>query len=82
MGANRQNVQRIVNDLVGYVLVALEHNPHHKRAQLVFLTPKNGGDLRAALSRYNPLVAALAEDIDAGDIEIAHRVLSNLRAKL
>ncbi len=40
LGANRQNVQRIINDLHKDGLVALEANPHHRRAQLVVLTKK------------------------------------------
>src|ERR1700733_13793424 len=40
LGANRQNVQRIVNDLHKEGLVAFEPNPHHRRAQLVVLTDK------------------------------------------
>src|SRR5215471_4471588 len=38
LGANRQNVQRIVNDLHKEGLVTFEVNPHHRRAQLVTLT--------------------------------------------
>src|ERR1044072_4490914 len=37
LGANRQNVQRIVNDLAQEGLVGFEPNPHHRRAQLVVL---------------------------------------------
>ncbi|HXY76691.1 MAG TPA: MarR family transcriptional regulator, partial [Steroidobacteraceae bacterium] len=37
MGANRQNVQRIINDLEKAGLVVFEPNPHHRRAQLVVL---------------------------------------------
>src|ERR1043166_9691921 len=33
LGANRQNVQRIVNDLHTEGLVAFKANPHHRRAQ-------------------------------------------------
>jgi DNA-binding MarR family transcriptional regulator len=40
LGANRQNVQRIINDLHRDGLVAFETNPHHRRAQLVLLTEK------------------------------------------
>ena len=40
LGANRQNVQRIINDLEKEELVAFEPNPHHRRAQLVVLTDK------------------------------------------
>ncbi|WMT92681.1 MarR family winged helix-turn-helix transcriptional regulator [Pelagibacterium sp. H642] len=82
MGANRQNVQRIVNDLLADGLVALEPNPHHKRAQLVVLTPKGKETYAAALSRYNPLVEALAEGMTEEDIAAAQRVLSHLRVKL
>ena len=32
LGANRQNVQRIVNDLATEGLVAFAANPHHRRA--------------------------------------------------
>ena len=35
MGANRQNVQRIINDLHKQSLVAFEANQHHRRAQPV-----------------------------------------------
>src|ERR1700677_4500980 len=40
IGASRQNVQRIVNELAKDGLVAFAANPHHRRAQLVFLTDK------------------------------------------
>ncbi|GHA35590.1 MarR family transcriptional regulator [Devosia pacifica] len=82
LGASRQNVQRIVNDLMGEGLVAFEPNPHHKRAQLVVLTPKGRQTYEAALGLYNPLVEALAEGVPAKDIQTAQRVLSALRAKL
>src|ERR1700759_2845758 len=41
LGGNRQNVQRIINDLHREKLVAFEANPHHRRAQLIVLT-ENG----------------------------------------
>ena len=40
MGANRQNIQRIANDLEKEGLVAFRANPHHRRAQLVILRPR------------------------------------------
>ena len=81
LGANRQNVQRIVNDLVSEGLVSFELNPHHKRAQLVVLTPKGQQTYEAALDLYNPLVEALAEGLSAEDIAAAQRVMSALWAK-
>ena len=82
LGANRQNVQRIINDLKKDELVSFEPNPHHKRAQLVVLTPKGQQTYEAAINLYSPLVEALAEDFSAEDIGAAQRVLSALRTKL
>lgn len=82
LGANRQNVQRIVNDLMSEGLVAFRPNPHHKRAQLVVLTPKGQQTYEAAIGLYNPLVESLAEGIPAEDMTAAQRVLSALRVKL
>ena len=49
LGANRQNVQRIVNDLLKEGLVTFEVNPHHRRAQLVVLTEKGKRTFEAAM---------------------------------
>src|SRR5215470_4747041 len=48
LGAARQNVQRIVNDLERDGLVTFETNPHHRRAQLVLLTEKGQQTFDAA----------------------------------
>lgn len=82
LGANRQNVQRIVNDLLREGLVAFEPNPHHKRAHLVVLTPKGRKTYEDALVLYGPLVLALSEGLAAEDIEAAQRVMSALRSRL
>jgi DNA-binding MarR family transcriptional regulator len=49
MGANRQNVQRIVNELAKDGLIAFAANPQHRRAQLVILTDKGGKAFEAAM---------------------------------
>ena len=82
LGANRQNVQRIVNDLQKEGLVSFAPNPRHKRAQLVVLTPKGQRTYADAIELYEPLVGELAEGLPAKDIEAAQRVLSALRAQL
>jgi DNA-binding MarR family transcriptional regulator len=82
LGANRQNVQRIVNDLMSEGLVSFEPNPHHKRAQLVVLTSKGQQTYDAAIDLYNPFIEALAAGVPAEDLEAAQRVLSVLRVKL
>lgn len=82
LGANRQNVQRIVNDLHKEGLVAFEPNPHHRRAQLVVLTEKGRQTYDAAISLYDPAVNGLADGLSVEDIETACRVLTVLREKL
>lgn len=82
LGANRQNVQRIVNDLHHEGIVRFEPNPHHKRAHLVVLTEKGLEAYGAAINAYNPRVEALAEDLPLEDIQTAHRVVAALRDKL
>src|SRR5271170_3676384 len=54
LGANRQNVQRIINDLQKEALVAFETNPHHRRAQLVVLTDKGKRAFEAAMDLQAP----------------------------
>src|ERR1043165_1196678 len=56
LGAARQNVQRIVNDLVKEGLVAFAANPHHRRAPLVVLTEKGKSAYAAALRLQVPWV--------------------------
>lgn len=82
LGANRQNVQRIVNDLKKEGLVAFETNPHHRRAQLVVLTDKGKKTFDAAMSLQAPWINSLSEGLLVKDIETTHRVLITLRQKL
>lgn len=82
LGANRQNVQRIINDLAADGLISFEANPHHKRAQLVVLTAKGQRTYDAAIALYNPLAAELAAGLPDEDIAAAQRVLAALRVKL
>ncbi|MBX5229055.1 winged helix-turn-helix transcriptional regulator [Rhizobium sp. NLR9b] len=82
MGANRQNVQRIVNDLEKEGLVAFAANPHHRRAQLVVLTEKGRETFNAAMRLQAPWASGLAEGLEITDIEITHRVMKALLQKL
>lgn len=81
-GANRQNVQRIVNDLAKGGLVEFQPNPHHRRAHFVVLTEKGQRTYDAAIRAYDPRANALAEGLSVEDIKTAHRVLLVLRQKL
>jgi DNA-binding MarR family transcriptional regulator len=82
MGANRQNVQRIVNDLVREGLVAFQTNPHHRRAQLVVLTDKGKDAFNAAMRLQAPWIDRLSEGLAAEDIDTTHRVVAALQRKL
>ena len=82
MGANRQNVQRIVNDLVREGLAAFQTNPHHRRAQLVVLTDKGKNTFDAAMRMQAPWIDRLSEGLAVEDIDTTHRVVTALQRKL
>lgn len=82
LGANRQNVQRVVNDLYKEGMVILEPNPHHRRAKLVVLTEKGQQTYYTIFEIYSPKINALAEGVSISDINTANRVMISLRRKL
>lgn len=82
MGANRQNVQRIVNDLVKDGLLEFQPNPHHRRAQLVVLTEAGKAAFDQALKLQAPWINDLAQGLEVDEIQTTHRVLNQLRNRL
>ncbi|PMW99652.1 MarR family transcriptional regulator [Pseudomonas sp. FW215-R2] len=82
MGANRQNVQRIVNDLVKDGLLEFQPNPHHRRAQLVVLTDAGREAFERAMRLQAPWINTLSEGLDVDDIQTTHNVLNQLRNRL
>jgi DNA-binding MarR family transcriptional regulator len=82
LGANRQNVQRIVNDLHKEELVVFKPNPHHQRAQLVVLTDKGKRTFETAMRLQAPWANGLSDGLPVKDIQVAHRVIVALRHKL
>jgi len=82
MGGNRQNVQRIVNDLAAEGLVAFQPNPHHRRAQLVVLTDKGRDTYSAAMNVQTPWINRLADGLRVADIETTREVIATLRRRL
>jgi DNA-binding MarR family transcriptional regulator len=82
MGLNRQGVQRIVNELAAEGYVALEPNPHHRRASLVVLTQQGRAAYVAADRLQTPWVNALAKRLGAEDIARAKRTVAALRGRL
>ncbi|MCW0008424.1 MarR family winged helix-turn-helix transcriptional regulator, partial [Burkholderia pseudomallei] len=82
LGANRQNVQRIVNDLEAEGLVRFEVNPHHRRAQLVVLTDDGQRAFDAAMNLQAAWVNRLADGVPVEDLEATARVIAALRGNL
>jgi DNA-binding MarR family transcriptional regulator len=82
LSVNRQNVQRIVNDLEGEGLVRFEVNPHHRRAQLVVMTDKGRQAFEAAMGLQAGWVNSLTEGVSAKEIEATHDVVLRLRKNL
>jgi DNA-binding MarR family transcriptional regulator len=79
---NRQNVQRIVNDLVTDGLVKLEPNPYHQRAQLVVLTGKGRRAFDAAMELQIQWANKLTLGLTSEDIAAAHLVVAKLQQNL
>lgn len=82
LGANRQNVQRIVNDLANDGLVRFEANPHHRRAQLVVLTDEGQQAFEAAMGLQAPWVNQLSDGVSVNEIKTLQRVIMKLQANL
>lgn len=82
LGANRQNVQRIINDLQREGLVAFEPNPHHRRAQLVVLTESGRQAFDAAMELQTPWVNQISDGLTVKDLQTVHRVINALQENL
>jgi len=82
MGLARQSVQRTVDALARAGIVAFRPNPHHRRAQLVELTPKGAALYRSAMRLQEPWARKLAAGIDKAALRATLEVLKKLRARL
>jgi DNA-binding MarR family transcriptional regulator len=82
MGVNRQNIQRIANDLARARLVASQPNRHHRRARLVVPTERGKHTFDAAMRPQAPWINKLSKGLQVEDIETTHRVMMALLQKL
>jgi len=82
LGANRQNVQRIINDLHEDGLVVFEPNPHHRRAQNVVMTEKGRRAFDSAMELQAPWINKLSDGLSLSDLVTVRRVITALKAKL
>ncbi len=82
MGVSRQNIRRIVGDMVAAGLLHLAPNPHHRRAPLVRLTEAGQAAFDAAMARQGPWVEGLAAGLDPAALNAALAVARQLRQRL
>jgi DNA-binding MarR family transcriptional regulator len=82
MGANRQNVQRIINDLQREGFVTFQANPHHRRAQLVLLSEVGRRTYDAAMELQAPWINRLSHGLSVKDIQTVRRVVTVLLTRL
>lgn len=82
MGLTRQNVRRIVGELVAAGLLQLAPNPHHRRAALVRFTPAGEALFATMAARQAAWVTDLAEGLDPAALTTAIGVARALRARL
>ena len=82
LGTNRQNVQRIVNDLHRLEFLTFKANPLDRRAQLVVLTAKGKQAYEAAMALQAPWVNQVTHGLDLKDLKAFQRVLLSLRQRL
>lgn len=82
MSSNRQNVQRIVNDLIKQGWVELKENPHHKTAQLVLLTEDGQSVYQQAMQLQEDWINKLMKNLKPNDITTMKAVLGKIRQNL
>lgn len=82
MGLTRQNVRRIVGDLVLDGLLELRPNPHHRRAPLVVLSPKGETAFRDAMQIWMPWTRLLADGLSPEAVDTTIATLRLVRERL
>lgn len=78
----RQHIQSIANDLAKLKLIEFVENPAHKRSKLVQITGKGETELRDLTLRIEDAYEEIAAGMDAGEIDMAVKVLSQLRRRV
>ncbi len=81
MGLTRQAVQRLVNELNTDGFVRLEHNPDHKRARLVALTPMCLARLQTLEEIQTAWANELTDGLNAAALSRAVQLLNDIRER-
>lgn len=82
MGTTRQNIQRIVRDLIKMHLLTPIANPKNKRASFIVLTDEGKEKFNQAMNLQIPWVNKLASGMKLSDIQATFRVLVYLSENL
>ena len=82
MGLTRQAVQRVVDDLRRGGFVALDPNPHHRRAGLITLTAQGQDAYRHAIARKDVWADDVCAGLSADGLEAAATLLRELGQRI
>jgi DNA-binding MarR family transcriptional regulator len=74
----RQSVQRVADVLARDGLVAYDHNPSHRRAKLVRLTPLGATTLAQIQAAQRSWANELGERLVERDLQAVNRILSDI----
>jgi DNA-binding MarR family transcriptional regulator len=78
----RQYVQMMVNETLAENLTCKRDNPRHKRSTIIALTDKGRALIEDVVQREKALVASLAAELDAEEINTALKIVETLINKL
>ncbi len=81
-GVTRQHIQLLTDALAEAGLATVKENPAHRRSSLIALTDKGKRTFAKMRAREVPVVANIANEFDAQDLERATALLTRLAAHL
>lgn len=79
---SRQHIQKLANEMIAEGVIELAENPAHKRSKLLRLTPKGEAVFQKLNQQIARVALNLAEDMDVKELQIAVKVLKQIREKL
>lgn len=82
MGLTRQGVQRTADSLEAEGLIAYRENPHHRRAQLLTLTPRGRAALDYVQQRHAEWANHLSENLSPEALQATLDLLRQVRETL
>jgi DNA-binding MarR family transcriptional regulator len=81
-GVTRQHIQLLADALAEAGLAVVKENPAHRRSSLIALTDKGKRTFTKMRAREVPVVANIATEFDAQDLDRATALLTRLAARL